>query len=239
MTATPSPAVLAAIQQAAQREGVPLNLALAIAAVESGYNPNAIGDNGHSVGLYQLNDAGEGAGMTVAQRENPLANALTALSRVGAVLRTQPNIDPGQAAALAQRPANPGGYAARVNAILGTNSAGGLTSEQIAAAVNGLGSAVGAGISSGSSSSGGAAADAASHFTGIFHGGLSAFRSGFDASQGTATAGDAFKKYAIALAVGVVVIVALMGRDFNDGPKGGGAVATAAKAAPLAAAAAL
>lgn len=105
-----------AIAQAAAENGVPLMLALAIAQVESGLNPNAIGDNGHSVGLYQLNDQGEGAGMSVAQRQDPLTNARVALARVGAVYRANPGLDWGQIAAAAQRPANQQAYAARVDA---------------------------------------------------------------------------------------------------------------------------
>lgn len=100
--------------------GVNANLAIAIAQQESGLNPNAIGDNGNSVGLYQLNSNGEGAGLTVAQREDPSQNATIALKEVAAVAAQHPDWTPGQIAAAAQRPADQSGYAAAVNKLLGT-----------------------------------------------------------------------------------------------------------------------
>ncbi len=47
------------------------NFVLTMMKVESGGNPNAIGDNGHSVGLFQLHDRGVGHGMSVEQRKDP------------------------------------------------------------------------------------------------------------------------------------------------------------------------
>ena len=44
------------------------------AYAESGLNPLASGDGGHSIGLFQLNDWGAGAGMTVAYRHDPTNN---------------------------------------------------------------------------------------------------------------------------------------------------------------------
>lgn len=38
---------------------------------ESGMNPNAMGDNGHSIGLFQMHDQGAGAGMSAADRADP------------------------------------------------------------------------------------------------------------------------------------------------------------------------
>lgn len=114
------PTVMNALARAAQDAHVPYNVALAVAMAESGLNPNAIGDNGHSVGLFQLNDQGEGAGMTVAQRQDPYRNALIALRQFAAVAQQDPSItsDPGRWAATAQRPADPTGYATRVNNLL-------------------------------------------------------------------------------------------------------------------------
>lgn len=37
------------------------------AKAESGFNPRAVGDNGHSVGLFQMHDAGAGAGLGAAR----------------------------------------------------------------------------------------------------------------------------------------------------------------------------
>lgn len=41
---------------------------------ESRLNPNAVGDGGHSIGLFQLNDRGAGAGMSVEARRDPVQN---------------------------------------------------------------------------------------------------------------------------------------------------------------------
>lgn len=57
------------------KNGIDPLIALALAKAESGLNPNAIGDNGHSVGLFQLHDQGQGAGQSVAQRQDPQHNA--------------------------------------------------------------------------------------------------------------------------------------------------------------------
>src|SRR5713226_8296795 len=46
-------------------------VAVAAALAESGGDPEATGDNGHSVGLWQMHDQGMGAGMSVAARRDP------------------------------------------------------------------------------------------------------------------------------------------------------------------------
>lgn len=51
------------------------------AYAESGLNPLSIGDSGNSVGLFQLNIRGAGAGMSVAQRQDATTNARTLLAR--------------------------------------------------------------------------------------------------------------------------------------------------------------
>ena len=51
-----------------------LDRALAYASLmeqESGGTEDAVGDNGHSVGLFQLHDQGAGHGLTVEQRKDP------------------------------------------------------------------------------------------------------------------------------------------------------------------------
>lgn len=115
------------ITRVARELGVDPKLALAIAQQESGLNPMAIGDGGHSVGLFQLNDAGEGAGMSVAARQDAETNARIALTQVAAVAREHPDWTPGQIAAAAQRPADQAGYAQKVNALYqgGTITGGG------------------------------------------------------------------------------------------------------------------
>lgn len=57
-----------------QKYNVPPLFLKAVMLSESGGRPDAVGDSGHSVGLYQLNDAGYGAGMGD-QRYDPEANA--------------------------------------------------------------------------------------------------------------------------------------------------------------------
>lgn len=61
-------AVLLAVNQACQEHDVPLSLALAVAWVESKWNPVAKGDydeggNPHSYGLFQLYNQGAGVGL--------------------------------------------------------------------------------------------------------------------------------------------------------------------------------
>lgn len=64
--------------------GLSKNLAAAAivnAYAESGLNPDAVGDGGHSVGLFQENDWGAGRGMTVEARKDPVTNIRTILKR--------------------------------------------------------------------------------------------------------------------------------------------------------------
>ena len=68
--------------------------AIANSWVESGWNPNAVGDDGHSIGLFQLNDWGAGSGLSVEFRKDPRNNAKTILEREvlakrGLTLRTR------------------------------------------------------------------------------------------------------------------------------------------------------
>lgn len=115
------------ITRIAREMGVDPQLALAIAKQESGFDPNIPGDGGHSIGLFQLNDRGEGAGMSVAERQDPETNTRVALAVVKQVADEHPDWSPGQIAAAAQRPADRAGYARSVDAIYssGDFSAGG------------------------------------------------------------------------------------------------------------------
>lgn len=116
-----NPDVMSAIAKAAQATGVPYNVALAVAVAESGLDPTAVGDQGCSHGLFQLNAcAGEGVGMTLSDMQDPYKNALKALQQFAAVAQQNPGItaDPGAWAAAAQRPADPTNYATRVNNLL-------------------------------------------------------------------------------------------------------------------------
>lgn len=116
--------IIQIITDEATKLGVPVQLALATAQQESGLNAASIGDGGHSVGLFQLNDQGEGHGMTAAQREDPVVNARIALTQIANVMKSQPNLTGGALAAAAQRPADPAGYAQAVNSGLGRWSVG-------------------------------------------------------------------------------------------------------------------
>lgn len=107
----PTPAndqTLTAIGNTALQDGINPNIAVADANQESGVSNTAIGDNGNSVGLFQLNsNGGEGTGMTVAQRENPTTNSQVALSNFESVAKTNPSLqttNPGLLAYTAQRP---------------------------------------------------------------------------------------------------------------------------------------
>lgn len=51
------------------------------AKAESGLNPGIKGDSGHSIGLFQLNDRGAGHGMSVEERQDPITNIRTILTR--------------------------------------------------------------------------------------------------------------------------------------------------------------
>jgi hypothetical protein len=71
-------AVAAIVSRVLTSRGVPpevVNAAIVNAVAESGLNPNAVGDNGRSVGVFQLNERGAGAGMSVADRKDPVKNA--------------------------------------------------------------------------------------------------------------------------------------------------------------------
>lgn len=64
----------AMLNRLGQKYNVPPLFLKAVMLAESGGRPDAVGDNGHSVGLFQLHDQGYGAGMGD-QRFDPQANA--------------------------------------------------------------------------------------------------------------------------------------------------------------------
>ena len=104
------------IESTANQEGVSPTLALATAQQESNFNANAVGDNGSSFGLYQLHQVGLLGSLTPTQAFNPVTNATVALANMAGVQKAYPWVtDPGQIAALAQKPAKPAGYAAAVD----------------------------------------------------------------------------------------------------------------------------
>ncbi|HEY9731011.1 MAG TPA: transglycosylase SLT domain-containing protein [Drouetiella sp.] len=101
------------VAQVARRMGVDPVVAVAAMLVESGGNPRAVGDHGHSFGLFQLNSRGELAQhhLTPNQAFDPVTNAQVALSYFQ---RGHVN-NPGAVAAAAQRPADRADYARKVN----------------------------------------------------------------------------------------------------------------------------
>lgn len=118
------------VAQVARERGVDPVAAVAMMLVESGGRATAVGDDGTSFGLFQLHEGGmlTAAGLTADQAFDPRTNASVALKSLrhewekGHATRT-----PGEIAAASQRPADPIGYAAKVNgamdrarALLGT-----------------------------------------------------------------------------------------------------------------------
>ncbi|MBS1953261.1 MAG: transglycosylase SLT domain-containing protein [Cyanobacteria bacterium SZAS-4] len=104
------------VAEVAKQFGVDPATAVADMLVESGGNNKAAGDGGHSIGLFQLNDAGgEGTGMSVAEREDPRHNAEIALSHFA---KADSGQDPGVVAYNAERPADRAAYVAKVDASL-------------------------------------------------------------------------------------------------------------------------
>lgn len=113
------------VDKAAAAQHVPKELAEAATQLESGGNPYAVGDHGTSFGLFQLHRGGELGNLTPEQAFNPWTNANVALHEFAHVMQVHPEVtDPGQIAALAQRPADPSGYASRIDVILGNIKAG-------------------------------------------------------------------------------------------------------------------
>lgn len=103
------------ITQIAQQHGADPAAMLATARVESGLNPRAVGDGGTSFGLYQHHIGGAG-GRTreSAQRYFDPVASITERAKQFARL----GIRGGKGAAALQRPADPSGYARKVDAAL-------------------------------------------------------------------------------------------------------------------------
>lgn len=109
------------VAAAAREHGVDPAVAVAMMLVESGGRNTAVGDGGTSFGLFQLHQGGmlTAAGLTPDQAFDPSTNAKVALQAYrheyekGHARRT-----PGQIAAASQRPADPVGYAAKVDAAM-------------------------------------------------------------------------------------------------------------------------
>lgn len=88
MPATPPANILGAVNSVAIQYGVPTGIWEAVAYTESAYNPNAIGDNGTSFGLFQLHKGGQAdaalsQGYTTQQLLDPGINAKFAMPAIG------------------------------------------------------------------------------------------------------------------------------------------------------------
>lgn len=90
---------------------------VATALVESGLNPRAVGDSGNSVGLFQENIRGRGAGLSFEDRANPENNARRAAQEFLTFHRRGARGE--MLAYRAQRPADMQGYLAKIRARLG------------------------------------------------------------------------------------------------------------------------
>src|SRR5262245_24893275 len=88
---------------------------------ESGFNPYAVGDSGHSRGIFQENDRGRGAGLAPEQSFDPAAATERAIREFNATYR--PEYSRGQWAAAAQRPYDRVGYAKRIDTWLAAGNA--------------------------------------------------------------------------------------------------------------------
>ena len=132
-----------AVASKAKKYGVDPILALATAMHESRLNPRAVGDKGTSFGLFQLHRGGELGSMSRHQAFNASTNAARALrefravehlsygallNRFSRLVHSSPDDQkvthadimrlagtPGEVAATAQRPADPYGYAEKIN----------------------------------------------------------------------------------------------------------------------------
>jgi LAS superfamily LD-carboxypeptidase LdcB len=97
------------VKEIAEKHGVDPLLAVATMLQESGGNSRAIGDGGDSVGLFQLNENGLGAGMSVEERMDPRKNAEIAIAHMAQTQATDQNgdgqITGGDLAVSSQRPA--------------------------------------------------------------------------------------------------------------------------------------
>ncbi|MCW2924942.1 MAG: hypothetical protein JWM98_2346 [Thermoleophilia bacterium] len=110
----------AVVADVARQQGVDPVTAVAMMLVESGGNAGAVGDGGSSFGLFQLHEGGmlTAAGLTPQQAFDPRTNATVSIRSLAHEWQKGPGRTPGEIAAASQRPADPAGYAARVNATM-------------------------------------------------------------------------------------------------------------------------
>lgn len=124
---------------------------IATSKQESGWDPNAIGDNGSSYGLFQHHVGG--AGGSSHDSANDYLNPVKSITERAKWFKKN-NIRGGTGAAALQRPANPSGYAHDVDAILsglGKNVGAGSPGEATVSPSAGTGGAGGSTLPAGGS----------------------------------------------------------------------------------------
>jgi len=104
----------------ARKFGVDPATAVAVMLVESRGNHRAVGDHGHSFGLFQLNRRGllAEAHLTPRQALDQYTNASVALANMRKTMAKGDYSCPGELAAASQSPANRQQYERKVNAML-------------------------------------------------------------------------------------------------------------------------
>jgi hypothetical protein len=115
--------ILALIDAIATFYDVPPLLGRAMVAIESGFDPNIVGDSGHSVGLCQLHDQGQGAGLCCSNLDWRYAEPCNLGVSFWHMHNTpHDGISWGEWAAKSQRPYDPVGYAAQIEQYIAENS---------------------------------------------------------------------------------------------------------------------
>ena len=107
-----NPTVYAQVKSVFDKYGVPPAVWYPIALAESNLNPDALGDNGASIGIFQINRvSGQGIGYTADQLRDPITNADVAARAIApaynAVKDSASEYD--LAAEVARRSGHPGG----------------------------------------------------------------------------------------------------------------------------------
>lgn len=83
--------MLQSVKNVFDSAGVPAEVWYPIMVAESGGNPAAIGDNGQSIGLFQLNLSGQGSGFDPTMLQNPILNAQIAARAIAPAFQAVKN----------------------------------------------------------------------------------------------------------------------------------------------------
>lgn len=109
-----NPVLRDAIIKAANKYNVDPAVLIATTLAESGGRLDAVGDSGRSHGPFQEYDLGRGAGLSTAQRRDPVGSAMRAAKEFS----SYKGLSGGELAYRAQRPADRAGYIAKINGYL-------------------------------------------------------------------------------------------------------------------------